>query len=71
MTEDCGFRQLQIEKCMYIKRKPDGSYMLVCMYVDDLVIAYSDTGMLDSFTDKIKTRFKITTENLGFSDWAH
>jgi hypothetical protein len=71
MTEDCGFRQLQIEKCLYIKQKSDGSYMIVCMYVDDLVIAYSDKGMLDSFTNKIKTKFKITQSDslqktLGF-----
>ena len=45
MTIECGFKQLHIEKCLYIKQKPDGSYMIVCMYVDDLVIAYSDRTM--------------------------
>ena len=53
MTEECGFRQLSIEKCLYIKQQKDGSYMLVCMYVDDLVIAYSHKGMLDSFISKV------------------
>jgi hypothetical protein len=71
MVEECGFRQLQIEKCLYIKKKSDGSYMLVCMYVDDLVIAYSDRSMLDSFLAKVKTKFKITQSDtlqktLGF-----
>ena len=46
-------------------------YMLVCMYVDDLVIAYSHKGMLDSFISKVKSRFKITQtddlhKTLGF-----
>ena len=71
MTEECGFRQLQVEKCLYIKQNKDGSYMLVCMYVDDLVIAYSHQSMLNSFIDKVKTKFKITQSDslqktLGF-----
>lgn len=45
--------------------------MLVCMYVDDLAIAYLNQGMLDSFINKVKTRFKITQSDslpktLGF-----
>ena len=65
MVEECGFRQLQIEKCLYIKKNTDGSYMLVCMYVDELVIAYSHQGMLDSFISKVKSKFKITqSDNL-------
>jgi hypothetical protein len=65
MVEECGFRQLQIEKCLYIKKNTDGSYMLVCMYVDDLVIAYSHQGMLDSIISKVKSKFKITqSDNL-------
>ena len=71
MTEECGFRQLQVEKCLYIKQNKDGSYILVCMYVDDLVIAYSHQSMLNSFIDTVKTRFKITQSDslqktLGF-----
>ena len=71
MTDECGFKQLQIEKCLYIKQNSDGSYMLVCMYVDDLVIAYSHQGMLDSFIAKVKSKFKITQSDslqktLGF-----
>ena len=71
MTIECGFTQLKCEKCMYIKKNKDGSYMLVCMYVDDLVIAYSHRSMLESFLGKVKTRFKITQSDslqktLGF-----
>ena len=71
MTNECGFRQLQCEKCMYIKQQSDGSYMLVCLYVDDLVIAYSHRSMLESFISKVKSKFKITQSDslqktLGF-----
>ena len=48
MTKECGFRQLQCEKCLYIKQDSDGSYMVVCMYVDDLVIAYSHRSSFES-----------------------
>ena len=51
MAEECGLRQIELYKCLYIKQTPDGSCMLVSIYVDDLVIAYSDIAMLD-FTFK-------------------
>ena len=60
MTTECGFQQLQCEKCLYIKRNSDGSYVIVCMYVDDLVVAYSHRGLFDSFMTKVKSKFKIT-----------
>ena len=71
MIDECGFKQLQCEKCLYIKQNSDGSYMLVCMYVDDLVVAYSNRSMFDSFIAKVKSRFKITQtdslqKTLGF-----
>ena len=71
MTTECGFKQLKCEKCMYMKKHSDGSYMLVCLYVDDLVIAYSHRSMLDSFLSKVKSKFKITQSDslqktLGF-----
>ena len=43
MTEKCGYKQLQSEHCLYIKHDPATRvYVLVCVYVDDLIIAYSD-----------------------------
>ena len=41
MNEECGFRQLKCEKCLFIKKQSDGSFMLVCMYVDDLFRLWS------------------------------
>ena len=43
MKEKCGYKQLQSEHCLYIKHDPATRvYVLVCVYVDDLIIAYSD-----------------------------
>jgi hypothetical protein len=65
MTKECGFTPLKTEKCMYIKRTHDGSYILVCMYVDDLIVAYSHRSLFDSFISKVRSKFKITqTDNL-------
>ena len=50
---------------MYMKKHPDDLYMLVCMCVDDLVIAYSHRSMLESFLGKVRSKFKITqSDNL-------
>ena len=71
MVNECGFKQMKCEKCLYIKKHRDGTYMIVCMYVDDLVIAYSNRSMLDSFISQVKSKFKITQSDdlqktLGF-----
>ena len=71
MINECGFTPLKTEKCLYIKRSSDGGYVLVCLYVDDLVVAYSHRGLYDSFISKVKSRFKITQtddlhKTLGF-----
>ena len=71
MVKQCDFRQLKVEKCMYIKRNRDGTCVLVCLYVDDLVIAYNSRSSLESFLAKVKTQFKITQseslqKTLGF-----
>ena len=66
MIGECGFKQLQCEKCLYLKKNSDGSFML-----DDLVVAYSHRSMFDSFISKVKGKFKITQtdslqKTLGF-----
>ena len=71
LVKECGFKQMKCEKCMYIKSNADGSYVLVCMYVDDLVIAYSSRSLVDSFITKVKSKFEITQSDslqktLGF-----
>ena len=68
MTDECS---KNVKKCLYIKKNSDGSYMLVCMYVNDLVIAYSHRSMLESFLSKVRAKFKITQydnlqKTLGF-----
>ena len=71
MIGECGFKQLQCEKCLYLKQNSDGSFMPVCMYIEVRVIAYSLRSMFDSFIRKVKNKFTITQtdslqKTLGF-----
>lgn len=72
LSDDCDFRQLRTEHCMYIRSDDKtGSYCLICLYVDDLIVSYTHKGIFDSFLHKVKSKFKITyseelTKTLGF-----
>jgi len=72
LSEECSFTQLRTEHCMYIRADDkSGSYCLICLYVDDLIVSYTHKGIFDSFLHKVKSKFKITyseelTKTLGF-----
>jgi hypothetical protein len=67
LTEECGFKNLRTEHCLYLKvDEKNGTYCLVCLYVDDLIVAYTAKALFDSLLAKIQTKFKIThREELG------
>ena len=67
LTDECGFKNLRTEHCLYLKCDEKlESYCLVCLYVDDLIVAYTAKCLFDSFLAKIQTKFKIThREELG------
>jgi len=61
LTDECGFKNIRTEHCLYLKCDEKlGSYCLVCLYVDDLIVAYTAKCLFDSFLAKIQTKFKIT-----------
>ena len=57
LVNDCGLTQLRSEECLYFKRT-NGMFLLVAIYVDDIVIAYNCASMFRSFKDKLTNRFK-------------
>ena len=67
LTEECGFKNLRTEHCLYLKcDDKTGSYCLVCLYVDDLIVSYTTKALFESLLAKIQTKFKIThREELG------
>ena len=72
LVKDCNFTQLRTEHCLYIRTNPkDGSYCLICLYVDDMIVTYTNKSMFDSFLVKLRATFKIThsdelSSTLGF-----
>ena len=67
LSEECGFKNLRTEHCMYLKcDEKTGSYCLICLYVDDLIVAYTQKSLFDSFLGKLQSKFKVTySEELG------
>ena len=50
------------EPCVYVRHEKDGSYSTVSIYVDDLVIAFSDEKIMEEFKKAlgdVNTLFKI------------
>ena len=54
LTQDCHFTQLGTEHCLYLRsNSKDGSYCLVCLYEDDMIVTYTNKSMCDAFLTKL------------------
>ena len=51
--------QLSTDTCLYVKSYPDGSIVLLCLYVDDIYLATSTLELQKEFVDKLQRLFKI------------
>ena len=61
LTKDCNFTQLRTEHCLYLQTiHKDGSYCLICLNVDDMIVTYPNKSMFDSFLVKLRATFRIT-----------
>lgn len=50
-----GFKQLDSESYIFIKRKPSSEYMIICIYV----VASNSTEMIKSIMDELKMVFHV------------
>ncbi|KAK8951018.1 hypothetical protein KSP39_PZI003140 [Platanthera zijinensis] len=55
-----GFAKTVSEPGMYIKRDQNGDVLIVCLYVDDLLITGSNLDKINSFRSYIKASFEMT-----------
>lgn len=53
-----GFTVSDADPCLYI-RNQDGKLLIIALYVDDGLVAATDTKDLDQFTEQLKSRFKV------------
>ena len=52
LTVEFGLTRLRSDECMFYKR-PSSKFLLVAMYVDDIVVAFNCQSVFQSFRDKL------------------
>src|SRR3954467_9456337 len=59
-----GFKTSECDKCSYIKDDKDG-YILLCLYVDDMLIIGSNDKMVKSTKDMLNSKFDMKDMGLA------
>ena len=54
-----GYRQSDIDHCCYTKWAKDGSFLILILYVDDILLAGSNIEVLASLKSKLKDNFDM------------
>ena len=54
-----GFESTLGDPCLFRRVQPDGSMILVCVYVDDITYATSSQEAADAFLSQMRERFEI------------
>ena len=57
-----GFRINECDKCIYIKNTKNG-YVLLCLYVNDILIVGCDNKMIKSTKNMLKTISILSSDN--------
>lgn len=60
-----GFKINECDKCVYVKNT-NGGYVILCLYVDDMLIIGSNDKMVQSTKDMLKARFDM--KDMGLVD---
>ena len=60
-----GFKINECDKCIYVKNTVNG-YVILCLYVDDMLIVGSDDEMIKSTKAMLSTRFDM--KDMGLAD---
>ena len=60
-----GFKINECDKCVYVKDDEHG-YVIVCLYVDDMLIVGSDDKMITSTENMLNSRFDM--KDMGLVD---
>ena len=62
-----GFKQCDFEPCLFSITYSDNSFILLVVYVDDVLAAGNNPSSIESLLLKIEAKFSIT--RLGFPKW--
>lgn len=59
------FKINECDKCVYVKKIKNG-YVILCLYVDDMLIVGSDDDMIKSIKNMLKSKFDM--KDMGLAD---
>ncbi|TLX69534.1 hypothetical protein E9993_22935, partial [Labilibacter sediminis] len=62
---ESGFKINECDKCVYVKNTTHG-YVILCLYVDDMLIIGSNDKMIRSTKDMLKSKFDM--KDMGLAD---
>jgi len=54
-----GFRKCSVEFGVYVQKLSDGGTVIICLYVDDLLITGSSTSEIEKVKEKLKLEFEM------------
>lgn len=57
---DHGFERSDREPTLYIKRYENGEFIMICLYVDDMIFAGSSDAILLNFKELVMAEFEMT-----------
>ena len=60
-----GFKIKECDKCIYVKETENG-YVILCLYVDNMLIVRSDDDMIKSTKNMLKSKFDM--KDMGLAD---
>ena len=61
MCNELHFKRLEADKCLYVKGSPHekGDYVIIALYVDDIIISSNNTAAINRIIDQFKNRYKM------------
>lgn len=58
--QETGFIQCPNEPTLYVKANSHGDFLLVCLYVDDLIFTGNNSNMFEEFKEAMSSKFEMT-----------
>ena len=60
---DQGFKSIHSDICLYVLHLPGGAFVLLLIYVDDILIAATTPGLVSKYSSIISKKFRVS--NVG------
>ena len=67
--QSLGYKPLRSDPCVYIKRSRTNRLIILCLYVDDTLIAFHKQDQEEWFSDKKEISRQFPIQDLGECNW--